>query len=129
MQGERDIHIRFEPREIIDKWLVQLTIEIIAGVVSAKEYATVDEILKIAKEKNEQPFIVILDGIDSPPNLGGIIRTLRQQVSMAQSFQSAGRLALQMLLQSRQQRRCGIYYDCKVGNINNTILSSRKAYG
>ena len=39
------------------------------------EYATVDDILKRAQEKGESPFIVILDRIADPRNLGSIIRT------------------------------------------------------
>jgi len=42
---------------------------------SAYKYFTVDEILEEAKERNESPFIVILDGITDPHNLGAIIRT------------------------------------------------------
>lgn len=47
----------------------------IAAVCAAKEYSTVDEILAFAKEKNENPFIIILDEIKDPHNFGAIIRT------------------------------------------------------
>ncbi|MBQ8540203.1 MAG: 23S rRNA (guanosine(2251)-2'-O)-methyltransferase RlmB [Clostridia bacterium] len=39
------------------------------------EYKTVDDILAIAREKGESPFIVILDHLEDPHNLGSIIRT------------------------------------------------------
>ncbi len=39
------------------------------------EYAEVEEILEDAKNKNEEPFILILDGIEDVHNLGSIIRT------------------------------------------------------
>lgn len=39
------------------------------------EYKTVDDILNAAKEKGEPPFIVILDHLEDPHNLGSIIRT------------------------------------------------------
>ena len=42
---------------------------------SAYQYATVEDILAYAAEKGEDPFIVILDGITDPHNLGAIIRT------------------------------------------------------
>ena len=47
----------------------------IIALCAAAEYATVDDILKIAEEKGEKPFIVILDKIADPRNLGSIIRT------------------------------------------------------
>lgn len=42
---------------------------------SAKEYVSVEEILEIAKQKGEAPFLVICDEITDPHNLGAIIRT------------------------------------------------------
>lgn len=47
----------------------------IIALCAAAEYATVDDILKIAEDKGEKPFIVILDKISDPRNLGSIIRT------------------------------------------------------
>lgn len=42
---------------------------------SAYQYSTPDDILACAREKGEPPFIIILDGITDPHNLGAIIRT------------------------------------------------------
>lgn len=47
----------------------------VIGYIAAYEYATVDDILKKAEEKGESPFVVILDDIEDPHNLGAIIRT------------------------------------------------------
>lgn len=50
----------------------------VIAVVAAYEYAELDDILNLAKEKGEKPFIFILDGIEDPYNLGAIIRTAHQ---------------------------------------------------
>ena len=47
----------------------------VIGYLAAYEYATVDEILDKAREKGESPFVILLDDIEDPHNLGAIIRT------------------------------------------------------
>ena len=47
----------------------------VIAMVPPFQYSDVSEILSYAKEKNEDPFIIILDGIEDPHNLGAIIRT------------------------------------------------------
>lgn len=47
----------------------------VIAIVPPFNYCDVDDILEEAKEKNEKAFILILDGIEDPHNLGSIIRT------------------------------------------------------
>ena len=47
----------------------------VIACVAAYEYAKVEDMLKLAQEKGEDPFLIILDGIEDPHNLGAIIRT------------------------------------------------------
>ncbi len=47
----------------------------VIAIVPPYDYCEVDDILEEAKRKNEMPFILILDGIEDPHNLGSIIRT------------------------------------------------------
>lgn len=47
----------------------------VIAIVPPFNYCEVEDILNLAKEKKEDPFILILDGIEDPHNLGSIIRT------------------------------------------------------
>ena len=47
----------------------------VIAIVPPFEYCDVEDILEEAKSKNEEPFVLILDGIEDPHNLGAIIRT------------------------------------------------------
>ncbi len=47
----------------------------VIAAASAYAYASVDDILARAQEKGEKPFLIVLDGIEDPHNLGAIIRT------------------------------------------------------
>ena len=47
----------------------------VIAIVPPFNYVEVEDILEDAKSKNEDPFVVILDGIEDPHNLGSIIRT------------------------------------------------------
>ena len=42
---------------------------------AAYEYATVEDMLELARKKGEDPFLILLDNIEDPHNLGAIIRT------------------------------------------------------
>ena len=47
----------------------------VIAIVPPYEYCEIEDILDEAKRKNEDPFVLILDGIEDPHNLGSIIRT------------------------------------------------------
>ena len=47
----------------------------VIAIAAAYEYAEMDDIFNLAGEKGEDPFVILLDNIEDPHNLGAIIRT------------------------------------------------------
>ena len=47
----------------------------IAAIAACKEYVTVEDLLKIAADRGEPPFLVVCDELEDPHNLGAILRT------------------------------------------------------
>ena len=67
--------ISFVPKERLDSMSASGHHQGLVACAAAYDYAEVDDILAAASEKNEPPFIFVLDGIEDPHNLGAIIRT------------------------------------------------------
>ena len=67
--------IKFVNRERLDQMSATGKHQGVIAVTAAYEYAKVEDILRAAKEKGEPPFLILLDGIEDPHNLGAIIRT------------------------------------------------------
>lgn len=71
----QDTIIRFVPKERLDQISVTGKHQGVVAYAAAYKYAEVSDILDAAREKDEKPFIFILDNIEDPHNLGAIIRT------------------------------------------------------
>jgi 23S rRNA (guanosine2251-2'-O)-methyltransferase len=69
------VPIHVEPRAALDRLVPHGKHQGVIGVVAAKRYAEIDEILGTAKERGEPPFLVILDGLEDPHNVGAILRS------------------------------------------------------
>ncbi len=72
---QQDTIIRFVPKERLDQISVTGKHQGVVAYAAAYKYAEVSDILDAAREKDEKPFIFILDNIEDPHNLGAIIRT------------------------------------------------------
>lgn len=46
----------------------------VVAVAAAKEYATVDDMFRLAEQRKEPPFLIIADGLEDPHNLGAVLR-------------------------------------------------------
>lgn len=73
-----DTIINFVKKERLDQLSETGKHQGVIAYTAAYDYATVEDILQVAKDKGEPPFIIILDNIEDPHNLGAMIRTANQ---------------------------------------------------
>ena len=93
----------------------------IIALAAAREYATIDELLEVAKEREEEPLLVICDELSDPHNLGAIMRSAecagahgviipkRRSVGLTATVAKASAGAIEYMKVAR------------VGNINSAI--------
>ena len=72
---KRNIQLRYVAKARLDEMSETGSHQGVAASVSAYEYKTVEEMLAAAAAKGEDPFLILLDGIEDPHNLGAVIRT------------------------------------------------------
>ncbi len=72
---ERKIIVVEKDKRQMDEMAQEENYQGVIAIVPPFEYVEIEDILNMAKEKNEEPFVLILDGIEDPHNLGSIIRT------------------------------------------------------
>ena len=72
---DRKIPVYYSEKARMDKAASGGAHQGVIAVVSDYEYCTVDDILALAEKRDEKPFVIILDGLEDPHNLGAIMRT------------------------------------------------------
>ena len=73
-----DTILSFVAKERLDQMSETGKHQGVVAYAAAYGYAQVEDILNAARKKNEPPFVILLDGIEDPHNLGAIIRTANQ---------------------------------------------------
>ena len=72
---KQDTIVKFVDKERLDQMSVTGRHQGVIAQAAAYEYAEVEDILQAARDKGEPPFVLILDNIEDPHNLGAILRT------------------------------------------------------
>ena len=75
---KNDTIVQYVKKERLDQMSDTGRHQGVIAYAAAYEYAEVEDMLALAREKNEPPFIILLDNIEDPHNLGAIIRTANQ---------------------------------------------------
>ena len=72
---ERKIIVVEKDKKQMDEMAQEENYQGVIAIVPPFEYVEISDILEVAKERKEDPFVIVLDGIEDPHNLGSIIRT------------------------------------------------------
>ncbi len=75
MAREKNIQIQYVEKIVLDKLCPGRPHQGIAAFAAVHDYVDVDFILKAAQSRGEDPFIILLDGLEDPHNLGAILRS------------------------------------------------------
>ena len=123
---EEGLQIQFVDKIVLDKLAPGRPHQGVAAYAAAHAYVDVDDILKAARDKGEDPLIVILDGLEDPHNLGAILRSCdgagahgviipsRRSVSLTETVAKASAGAIEYVPVA------------KVGNLAQTIDDLKK---
>ncbi len=72
---KQDTILRFVPKDRLDAMSTTGHHQGVIAESAAYDYAQMEDILEAARQKGEPPFLILLDGIEDPHNLGAIVRT------------------------------------------------------
>ncbi|HXC62230.1 MAG TPA: 23S rRNA (guanosine(2251)-2'-O)-methyltransferase RlmB [Nitrospiria bacterium] len=72
---DQGVAIYFESRDVLDRLAGSTRHQGVLGFLGAASYATLEKLLQMAQDRSEPPFLILLDGVEDPRNLGAIIRT------------------------------------------------------
>lgn len=99
----------------------------VIAMVAQKEYCAVEDILAIAAERGEKPFIVIADGITDPYNLGALIRCAEGCGAHGLIIPRRRAVGLTALVAKASAGAMEHLAIAKVANIHQTVLELQKA--
>ena len=72
---KKDIFVKYVAKERLDQLSETGKHQGVIAYTAAYEYSELEDIFELAQKKGEAPFVIILDNIEDPHNLGAVIRT------------------------------------------------------
>ena len=123
---KRNLFINFVSKDILDKMSPTSKHQGAIANLASYEYSDIADILAAAKEKEEDPFIFILDGIEDPHNLGAIIRTANLVGAHGVVIPKHRAVGLTATVARTSAGAINYTKVAKVTNINSTIEELKK---
>lgn len=126
MAKENKVIIQEVDRHKLDEMSESHAHQGVMAITSDYRYYDLDEILDIPKEKGEDPFFIILDGITDPHNLGSIIRTADAVGAHAVIIPKRRSVQITPIVAKASAGAVEYLPVCKVTNIVNTIKTLKE---
>ncbi len=123
---KHDCIVQFVKKERLDQLSETGHHQGVIAYAAAYHYAEVEDILALAKEKNEPPFIFLLDKIEDPHNLGAIIRTANLAGAHGVIIPKRGAAGLTATVARTSAGALNYTPVAKVTNMANTIEELKK---
>ncbi len=98
----------------------------VVAVCSVAEYVGLEDILNIAKEKQENPFIIICDEIEDPHNLGAIIRTAEASGVHGVIIPKRRSATLTQVVYKTSAGAASVMPVCRVSNLKQTVKTLKE---
>lgn len=127
MAHDKNIPVQAVDRAVLDRAACGGPHQGVVAHVSDYEYSEVSDILELAAEKNENPFIIILDGIEDPHNLGAIIRTADAAGAHGVIIPKRRAAAVTATAEKAAAGAASYVHVARVTNISQTIEELKKA--
>lgn len=126
MAKENKVIIQEVDRHKLDEMSGSHAHQGVIAITSDYRYYDLDEILEIPKERGEDPFFIILDGITDPHNLGSIIRTADAVGAHAVIIPKRRSVQITPIVAKASAGAVEYLPVCKVTNIVNTIKTLKE---
>lgn len=120
-----DTIISFVQKERLDQISETGSHQGVIAYAAAYHYAEIDDMFKLAEEKGEPPFIILLDNIEDPHNLGAIIRTANQAGAHGIIIPKRRAVGLTATVAKTSAGAINYVPVAKVTNLGNTIEELR----
>ncbi len=98
----------------------------LCAFISEYKYYEIEDIINLAQERNEPPFVVFLDGIVDPQNLGAIIRSANLFGAHGVVIEKRNSATLTSSAAKASAGAVGYTYTARVPNLKNTIEALKK---
>lgn len=98
----------------------------VVALCEAREYWTLDELLARARERNEDPFLILLDGVEDPHNLGAILRVADGAGAHGVVIPSRGATGLTPTVYKSSAGAAEHVPVAQVGNLTDAVLHLKR---